>query len=343
MVRRPGPRRRALSTSRSSPSAPTGTWRVRAFTRPEAARRSARRASWSRTTCPTASSSISRRRAGSCRQGEPAEITVDGRFLYGAPAAESRPRRRDDGQAGEGARRALPATSSALADDEDEIETDAAELEDLPRDRRQRQGASSPSRSTSCRSDHAPARGADHRAAGRGRRPRGRAQADAAGRRRPRPMIGVKPLFAGRSLGEGETASFDVIVVGAGRQAARAQRAALRAAQDRDAATSGTAATAAGTTSRSSRRARVADGTLDVAADKPARIVAAGAVGPLPARSRDRRSAAARRPRSTFDAGWYADASADTPDLLEIALDKTEYARGRHHEGRASRRAPPAR
>jgi hypothetical protein len=30
----------------------------------------------------------------------------------------------------------------------------------------------------------------------------------------------------------------------------------------------------------------------------------------------------------TFDAGFYSDASADTPDLLEIALDKPEYAAG---------------
>ena len=29
-----------------------------------------------------------------------------------------------------------------------------------------------------------------------------------------------------------------------------------------------------------------------------------------------------------FDAGLYADASADTPDLLEIALDKPEYVPG---------------
>src|SRR5262249_1086695 len=29
-----------------------------------------------------------------------------------------------------------------------------------------------------------------------------------------------------------------------------------------------------------------------------------------------------------FDAGFYAEASADTPDLLEIALDKAEYAAG---------------
>src|SRR5690606_23398832 len=29
-----------------------------------------------------------------------------------------------------------------------------------------------------------------------------------------------------------------------------------------------------------------------------------------------------------FDAGFYAEASADTPDLLEIALDKTDYRAG---------------
>ena len=29
-----------------------------------------------------------------------------------------------------------------------------------------------------------------------------------------------------------------------------------------------------------------------------------------------------------FDAGWYAEASADTPDMLEVALDKPEYAPG---------------
>ena len=29
-----------------------------------------------------------------------------------------------------------------------------------------------------------------------------------------------------------------------------------------------------------------------------------------------------------FDSGWYAEASADTPDLLEIALDKPEYKPG---------------
>ncbi len=29
-----------------------------------------------------------------------------------------------------------------------------------------------------------------------------------------------------------------------------------------------------------------------------------------------------------FDAGWYVEANADTPDMLEVALDKGEYAPG---------------
>jgi uncharacterized protein YfaS (alpha-2-macroglobulin family) len=72
---------------------------------------------------------------------------------------------------------------------------------------------------------------------------------------------------------------------------------------------------------------RVADGDLNIAPDKPARlslpvswgryrleVSTAGADGLLTSVS--------------FDAGWYAEASADTPDLLEIALDKPEYQPG---------------
>ena len=47
-------------------------------------------------------------------------------------------------------------------------------------------------------------------------------------------MIGVKPLFSGRSLGEGENATFDVVLAAPDGTRARAQRPALRAAQGRD-------------------------------------------------------------------------------------------------------------
>jgi uncharacterized protein YfaS (alpha-2-macroglobulin family) len=72
---------------------------------------------------------------------------------------------------------------------------------------------------------------------------------------------------------------------------------------------------------------RVADGQIDVAAERPARISLPVQWG----RYRLEVSTADRNGPLTsisFDAGWYAEASADTPDLLEIALDKPEYVPG---------------
>ena len=139
-------------------------------------------------------------------------------------------------------------------------------------------------------------------------------------------MIGVKPLFSGRSLGDGEQANFDVIV----------------------AAPNGTPLARTGmryellrveTRYQWYRRdnswdfepvkttKRVADGDFNVAADAPARLS-------LPVQWGRYRLEVSSGDRSgpvtsiAFDAGFYADASADTPDLLEIALDKPEYAPG---------------
>jgi uncharacterized protein YfaS (alpha-2-macroglobulin family) len=139
-------------------------------------------------------------------------------------------------------------------------------------------------------------------------------------------MIGVKPLFSGRSLGDGEQANFDVIV----------------------AAPNGTPLARTGmryellrveTRYQWYRRdnswdfepvkttKRVADGDFNVAADAPARLS-------LPVQWGRYRLEVSSGDRSgpvtsiAFDAGFYADASADTPDLLEIALDKPEYVPG---------------
>src|SRR5690606_13856368 len=61
--------------------------------------------------------------------------------------------------------------------------------------------------------------------------------------------------------------------------------------------------------------------------DKPARIAAPVQWG------RYRLEVSSTEPNGPvtsilFDAGWYTEASADTPDMLEIALDKTEYKPG---------------
>ena len=86
---------------------------------------------------------------------------------------------------------------------------------------------------------------------------------------------------------------------------------------------------------------RIADGRIDVAPDKPGRISAPVQWG----RYRlEVSSADADGPTTSigFDAGWYTEASADTPDMLEIALDKPEYKPGEHDDGRrdGARRRP---
>ena len=75
------------------------------------------------------------------------------------------------------------------------------------------------------------------------------------------------------------------------------------------------------------RTERVANGALDVAADKPARLS-------LPVKWGRYRlevsTGEANGPVTSlgFDAGFYAELSADTPDLLEVALDKPDYKSG---------------
>ena len=106
-------------------------------------------------------------------------------------------------------------------------------------------------------------------------------------------MIGVRPLFSGRSLGEGEQATFDVVVVGP--DGAALARSGLRYELLK-----------VETRYQWYRRdntwdfepvkltRRIADGQFNVAAGTPARHVAAGAVGPLPARRSRPASATAR-------------------------------------------------
>ena len=72
---------------------------------------------------------------------------------------------------------------------------------------------------------------------------------------------------------------------------------------------------------------RVADGDIDTTIDKAARIS-------LPVNfGRYRLAVSSPQPNGPtttveFDAGWYVEASADTPDMLEIALDKGAYRPG---------------
>ncbi len=140
------------------------------------------------------------------------------------------------------------------------------------------------------------------------------------------PMIGVKPAFSGRSLADGANADFDLV---------------MAAPDDKMLAQSGLRydllrvetsyqwyrQNGSWEYEPVKRTERVANGTVDVAADKPARIS-------LPVKwGRYRLEVSSPAPDGpvtslTFDAGFYAESSADTPDLLEVALDKSDYKSG---------------
>ena len=139
-------------------------------------------------------------------------------------------------------------------------------------------------------------------------------------------MIGVKPAFSGGSLGDGENANFDIV---------------LAAPDGKTLARKGVRYELLKVDSRYQwyrqngvweyepikSTKRVADGTLDLTDDKPARLSLPVQWGRyrLEVSSGDADGALTSL---SFDAGFYAESSADTPDLLEVALDKPQYRSG---------------
>ncbi len=139
-------------------------------------------------------------------------------------------------------------------------------------------------------------------------------------------MIGVKPLFSGRALSEGDTANFDVVVAAPdGKPVARGGlRYELLKIESRY---QWYRRDGAWNYEPIKQTQRVADGTFDVAADRLGRISVPVAWG----RYRlDVTSADPGGPTTSiaFDAGFYSESTADTPDVLELALDKPEYRPG---------------
>jgi hypothetical protein len=141
------------------------------------------------------------------------------------------------------------------------------------------------------------------------------------------PQIGIRPQFNDMRVREGETAQFDVIGVSADR--ARTDLGAatwelFRLERDFQWYEMGGTWTYETVTYST----RVADGSMELDADAPARISAQVGWG----RYRlEVTSTAPGGPASSveFYAGWYVDlAAADTPDILEIALDKASYSPG---------------
>ncbi|MDO9412428.1 MAG: alpha-2-macroglobulin [Pseudolabrys sp.] len=136
-------------------------------------------------------------------------------------------------------------------------------------------------------------------------------------------MIGVKPAFSGRSLADGANADFDVVF--AAPDGATVERKGLKYELLRVETTYQWYRQSGQWNYEPVKRTeRVSNGTVDATAGKPAKLS-------LPVRWGRYRleitDPAANGAVTTlaFDAGFYAESSSDTPDLLEVALDKQSY------------------
>jgi uncharacterized protein YfaS (alpha-2-macroglobulin family) len=140
------------------------------------------------------------------------------------------------------------------------------------------------------------------------------------------PRVGIKPGFAGDSIGEGETASFDVIMLDEGNRRLGGKRLAwtlyrLESSWQwyrRDDSWQYDSVTL-------TRKA--GNGLLDSQTDTPARIVQKLDTG------RYRLEVTSTEPGGPmssflFSTGWYGGEAADTPEMLDVALDKPLYKAG---------------
>ncbi|MGB8278715.1 MAG: alpha-2-macroglobulin [Methylovirgula sp.] len=137
-------------------------------------------------------------------------------------------------------------------------------------------------------------------------------------------LIGVKKNFD--SLGQGATASFDVIAVAAdGMRAARKDVTWSLYRVRTDYQWYNQDGRWGYEKVKSSRR--VADGRIDLSTDQPAKISVPVDFGSY--RLDVKSSNAEDAPTSvSFFAGWSGEASAETPDVLDVTLDKPDYKQG---------------
>jgi uncharacterized protein YfaS (alpha-2-macroglobulin family) len=310
---------RSLSVALNA-AASSGTWRVRAFTDPK-------RPAVGETTFMVEDYvpdrmefDLSSSAAAMLRDGE-TPIALSGRYLYGAPAGDLTL----EGEVTISAakeRAGFPGFSFGPSDEE--VTAIRQPLEDLPQTDAQGQASFDitldelPETMRPLNADIA-VRMAE--SGGRAVERKLSLPIAAAG-----PMIGIKPNFSGRSLGDGENASFDVVFVApdgkpVARKALRYELLKIETRYQWYRQQGQWEFEPIKTTSR------VANGTLDYSGDTPAKLsmpvrwgryrveISTGETdGPLTSLQ--------------FDAGFYAESSADTPDLLEIALDKRSYKAG---------------
>jgi uncharacterized protein YfaS (alpha-2-macroglobulin family) len=301
-------------------TAATGTWRVRAFTDPK--RPAIGEATFMvEDYVPDRIEFDLTTAAKALPRSGPAQLSVDGRFLYGAPgsglelsgsvsiaAAKERP-----GFAG---------YSFGLADDE--FMTVRQELGDLP-------ATDASGKATfPVALDDIPATSRPLEATVT------ISMAESGGRaveRKvtlpitcPSVMIGIKPAFSGRSLADGANADFDVVM--AAPDGATLERKGLKYELLRiETSYQWYRQNGQWNFEPIKRTERASNGTLDTTAGKPARLSLPVKWGRYRLEVTDPAANGAVT-TLTFDAGFYAESSAETPDLLEIALDKPSYQSG---------------
>jgi len=301
-------------------TAPTGTWRVRAHTDPK-------RPAIGETTflvedyVPDRLEFEIRATSDRIARSAPAAVALDGRYLYGAPASgldlEGEVTIRSTGQ--------RPGFAGYLFGvDDEEAASENQSLEDLPQTDAQgkaRFSVALPKLPQSTRPLEAEVVVRLAEAGGR-----------AVERKLALPvvpsanMIGIRPLFSGKAVGEGETAGFDVVLVapdGKSLPATGLRWDLLRI----DSKYQWYRQDSVWRYEPVKSTRRIADGRLDIAANQPGRISLPVDFG------RYRLEVSTNDPAGPvttilFDSGFYADSSADTPDLLEVALDKPAYQAG---------------
>lgn len=302
-------------------TAMTGTWRVAAYVDPDAAP-IGETSFLVEDFVPERIEATLSAPQGPVSEGGRLPIDVDAQYLYGAPAA---------GLALEGETVVGPAEAIAgfdgyrfgLADDP--VTPLRAPLVELPR-------TDADGKATiSARIPEVPAttRPLEAKITVRVREPSGRAVEESLTRAvaPTAPMIGIRPLFSGGQVSEGATASFEVIAIdpalartalsGASWELVKVNR---RFQWYRE----GSNWNYEPITSTE----RIDTGTIDLTAADPARISVPVDWGTYRIEIVDPASAATAS-SVTFTAGWVSLAGqADTPDMLEVGLDKADYAPG---------------
>jgi len=305
-------------------SAPTGTWRVQVYSDPKG--------SAIGDTSFLVEDYVPERLefdistdAKSLSPAQPAEIALDGRFLYGAPASGLP----IDGSlkiAAADERPGFPGYVFGLNDSDsgDRFNTQIIPLADLPE-------TDDKGKATfDVALDHVPAatQPLEATVVVRLAEPGGRAIEHSLSLpiTPTASMIGVKPLFKGSSLGDQDTAKFDVVMAAPdGKQiAAQGLKWQLLRIESKY---QWYRAYGQWQYEPVKVTRRVANGTIDATANQPGHIEVPVSWG------RYRLEVESPNPQGplttySFDSGWYAEASADTPDFLEIALDKPAYKAG---------------